>query len=151
MDASFCNWLAGFVDGEGCFSLSAGSNGKSDLLFYKCVFSIALRDDDKRILEQIQETTGLGKVYFFAARGTSQPKATWAVSSKSDCLKLVELFDRYPLRAKKSRDYAIWREAVLLWTKQRHGVRETGPLQERDKFAALKTKLQAVRKYRPAA
>ena len=28
-------------------------------------------------------------------------------------MKLVELLDRYPLRAKKARDYTIWRKAVL--------------------------------------
>lgn len=28
---------------------------------------------------------------------------------------LVQLFDRYPLRAKKAKDYAIWRQAVHSW------------------------------------
>jgi hypothetical protein len=43
-----------------------------------------------------------------------RPGAWQQVSSKGDCLTLVGILDRFPLRAKKRRDYAIWREAVMV-------------------------------------
>lgn len=37
------------------------------------------------------------------------------IETKEGCRRLVDVLDRFPLRAKKARDYAIWREAVLTW------------------------------------
>jgi hypothetical protein len=55
------------------------------------------------------------------------------------------VLDRYPLRAKKRRDYAIWREAVLEWA--------TVPFGRQDwaKMAALRTALSASRPQRGRA
>lgn len=37
----------------------------------------------------------------------------WYATKLADCMALVDVFDRHPLRAKKKRDYEIWRAAVL--------------------------------------
>lgn len=51
----FGNWLAGFTDGEGCFTVEAYRGRAS----HSCSFTIALRVDDKSILDECQLRTGL--------------------------------------------------------------------------------------------
>ena len=41
----------------------------------------------------------------------------WYVTSKRDLARLVAYFDQFPLRAKKARDYVLWREAVAIYLK----------------------------------
>lgn len=119
MNDGFGHWFAGFVDGEGCFTIP---EHKHNGCLY-CRLRIQLRVDDRPLLEYIQEQTGLGVVRTLGRRyGTSQLQAYWAVSRKADCLALVDLLDAYPLRSKKRYDYEVWREAVLLWNTSRQGV-----------------------------
>jgi hypothetical protein len=109
-DPNFGHWLAGFIAGEGCFAISKNGAGS-----FHCEFSLNLRDDDRVILDEIQERTGIGVVLSLAASGTSRPQARWIIRNKQMCLALVDLLDRFSLRAKKGRDYAIWRQAVWSW------------------------------------
>ena len=111
MTDEFGHWLAGFIDGEGCFSIMRNHNRSYVLRFAVCV-----RGDDREIIEQIHAETGLGRV---DSRGyptlLGSPQVEWRVQRKADCMGLVSLLDRYPLRAKKARDYAMWRAAAMLW------------------------------------
>lgn len=111
-DDAFLHWLAGFIDGEGCFSINGSATGRRA---YSCSFDLGLREDDSAILDEMVRRLGIGKVYY-RVTGRSQCRiATWTLRNKRDCLMLVEILDEHPLRAKKARDYAIWREAVLEW------------------------------------
>ncbi|MDI6778191.1 MAG: LAGLIDADG family homing endonuclease [Patescibacteria group bacterium] len=47
-------YIAGFVDGEGCFSLTYRKD-KGKYFYWKASFAVALRKDDKNILESIRE------------------------------------------------------------------------------------------------
>jgi hypothetical protein len=38
-----------------------------------------------------------------------------------DSLKLIEILDRYPLRARKAKDYTIWREAIFAKSGKAYG------------------------------
>jgi hypothetical protein len=117
MNDNFGNWLAGISDGEACFGLRA-QKGRA---VPSARYDLALRDDDSEMLETIKSTLGFGQVYY--ARKTSvnpqgyvsKPRATFCVWNKGDCLKLVEVFEKYPLRSKKHRDFVLWSEAVRLW------------------------------------
>ena len=117
-DDQFGYWFAGFTDGEGCFVIAKNQ------VSYKCLFVISLRVDDLPVLKEIHDRFKIGKLYFTPPRvtmsrpgysATHRATATWSVQSKSDVLRLVAIFDRYPLRAKKRNDYRIWREAAMLW------------------------------------
>src|SRR5271166_5696143 len=107
IDDGFGHWLAGFIDGEGCFFAGTNNNGSPSLSM-----TIALRIDDAAILHECQERTGLGKVYERRFPSLKHPQAKWVVFSKADCQQLTALLRRYPLRAKKARDFAIWAEIV---------------------------------------
>ena len=47
-------YIAGFVDGEGCFSLTYRKD-KGKYFYWKASFVITLKKDDKNILESIKE------------------------------------------------------------------------------------------------
>lgn len=105
-------WLAGFADGEGCFALQRSQRAG----WVQPTFRIGLRADDSTILAELKEEFGGSlTVRHHRGRRNDCPVADWVVGSKDDLRKIVAYFDRYPLRAKKAGDYAIWREAVLIY------------------------------------
>jgi hypothetical protein len=148
----FGHWLAGFIDGEGCFYIVNYKHTREG--GYRMCFCINLRSDDVAILQQCAAVTGLGRLKARANRDSSRlgtrPGMEWIVGRKTDCRRLVELLDRYPLRAKKARDYAIWREAVLLWVDltQPRGQRRVRA--EWGRIPVLREQLAAVRAYAAA-
>lgn len=141
-DEQFENWLAGFIDGEGCFKLNQSSTrpGRTN---WACTFELSLRADDSDILYVIAERTGLGQVGKLEGVKRGNPKRSWRVTSKAGCLGLVEILDRAPLRAKKRRDYEIWREAVLLWQGMVYGRGNN----DWSRFFELREQLTETRRY----
>ena len=113
-EREFANWLAGFIAGEGHFRVNEAKN-ENGAKRYVCQFRIAVRDDDETILNQVIAATGIGRLRKRKSVGASKPQAVWDVFTKQDCLNLVTVLDTCPIRAKKSRDYAIWRQAVHCW------------------------------------
>ena len=94
------------------------------------VFAIGLRADDAAVLDDLCREWG-GGVYFVAGRDEAQkPKALWRVTGKADLLQLVAYFDRFPLRAKKRHDFAIWRRAVGVYVEQGYLAPELQVLRE---------------------
>lgn len=124
------DWFAGFSAGEGCFTCQANHAPR---------FTIALRIDDLAILEQLQGIFG-GCISLRPAYDTKRPQAQWHVTSKRDLLRLVAYFDQHPLRAKKANDYAIWREAVRIYSAKGVGA-------GRRELAVLHEGLVAVKTY----
>lgn len=136
LDDAFCNWLCGFVDGEGNFQFR---EDRKDV-----VFRIILREDDKPILEEIRNRLGVGRLHYRDTSDKSgwkeeyQTKATrsqWVfkVSALVDLVEVViPLFDQYGLRAKKKDQYLIWRGHVLgQWEKT---LRYTEELKTRESY-----------------
>ena len=111
---AFGYWFSGFTDGEGCFAIGQDKR-KSSCAQYNCQFSISLRDDDKEILKKIRDTLGFGKIYeklVYHSYRNAQPQARFDVCSIRQCERLVKIFLKYPLLAKKRNDFEIWRQAV---------------------------------------
>lgn len=150
---AFGHWLAGFVDGEGCFYIGRIAN--KGYVNYRCAFTIALRADDRHLLETIQETIGLGHLVERPPRhvGTfksTAPMVAYEVGSKAGARVLADIFNKYPLRSKKSRDFKIWCEALEDWeTKSRGRAAKTGR-HDWSRMAELHEELKAVRRYAAA-
>jgi LAGLIDADG endonuclease len=102
-------WFSGFADGEGSFGIYA--RGKSG---WAPVFDVRLRADELPILVELRVAFG-GRLNFVQARAGAAPQVHWRVASKGDMQRLAAYFDAYPLRAKKARDYVIWRRAVEIY------------------------------------
>lgn len=147
IDKAFGHWFAGFVDGEGCFWIHKEKGGT----YYACHFKIKVRDDDHAVIELIARTLGFGKVFRTKARPTpgrnGKASSVYLLQSKADCLALLPILDKFPLRAKKARDYAIWREAVVYWQTAKRGNRWHGP-RDNSRMIAFKEAIEAVRAYR---
>ncbi len=119
---AFGNYLSGFTDGEGCFMLAfhessrlCRSGNTYTRLHFDARFTILLRLDDLAILETIQSYFGCGKIFHHLHRPASSPQANFEVRKPKDLfLSVIPHFDQYPLRAKKARDYVIWRRGVEL-------------------------------------
>ena len=112
MDEAFGHWFAGFTDGEGCFQIIEYKPGRYDTRFL-----INLRADDIDILHEIRNQLGMGTVFIYdhcVKDGRKHPTkmARFQITNKKESAWLVEIFDSYPLRAKKRWDYLLWREAV---------------------------------------
>lgn len=147
----FGHWLAGFIDGEGCFAICRRQ--RKGYASYGVFMKLTLRDDDAAILHEIVAATGIGSLFIpsqkrYQHNRNQKPQLGWMVASKADCRTLVAILDRYPLRAKKARDYAIWRDAVEFWASQswyvggRRGPQDWSPLER------LAAELQDVRRWR---
>jgi hypothetical protein len=148
IDAVVCDpptgyWLAGLIDGEGCFRIHSQRCGD----YYAPTFSLKLRDDDAPILHEIVARTGIGRVRLDRSRsGNSRPCAVWRVDSRATTEALAALLDRYPLRTRKARDYAVWRRAIdvragMVRGNRWHGPRDWTPLID------LKRELEQAREY----
>jgi hypothetical protein len=118
---AFGHWLSGFTAGEGCFQLRCGVRSKRprrSLWDAQASFVIGLRRDDAAALELVRSFLGCGLVYYHPGhrrRGHVRPSVEFKVYKAADLARvIVPCFERYPLRAKKARDFAIWREGVLM-------------------------------------
>lgn len=135
------HWLAGFIDGEGYFGIRQHPKGP-----FQCVFSLGLRIDDSAILEELHTRTGLGSLYVDRARQRRNPNAeafrVWLIMSKRDCVALIPLLERFPLRSKKRSDFEIWARAVRAW---QHVIRN-GRNQDWSAIRQLKEELELNRR-----
>lgn len=107
------HWIAGFVAGEGCFTMSGVSLG----------FTISQRSDEVHILEFIARTMGLPLKYIKCTsnqyrrdRGQKAGDEARLQIYHRKILKdrVLPFFDRFPLRARKEVEFKIFRNAVLL-------------------------------------
>ena len=136
LEDGFGHWLAGFVDGEGCFLIQKNHG------IYSPRFTLALREDDRAILDEIAQRVGFGRVGHYHApsmKAVGKPgRVVWEVYRKADALALTRIFDACPLRAKKAADFAVWRRAV-------HAL--FAPSRDWNYLAALKEELESGRAF----
>ncbi len=111
------DWFAGLADGEGCFLILAPrSHGRSK--FYVLQFQIGLRADDASVIYDLaREFGGSVNVYQTPSQRArnSRPTAKWTIASRADVQRIIRYFDKHPLHTKKAKDYALWREAAILY------------------------------------
>ena len=114
------HFLAGFIEGEGHFAIAAHNGGQSR----SCALRLGVRDEDLELINWVVAQTGLGSLRRIAGRATSRPQVEWTVSTQSDCIELVRLLERFPLRGRAQRRFGIWAEAVRVWTTEHRDRRE---------------------------
>ena len=120
---NFGNWLSGFVDGEGCFyapMITQHNKRKNikgiayvrDYEVPRVTFSIILRIDDEQILQKIKQFLQCGGIYYSYSNGIEAIQ--YSVIKHCDvALKIVPHFEKYPLRAKKRKDFETWKKIVM--------------------------------------
>lgn len=109
-------YVTGFVEREGAFTFSR--SGRQIALY----FAIKLPNVDRALLEAIRAYFGeAGRIYDVAARpaptpgsGPTKAAAYYRVCRRDELERIVDHFDRHPLRGTKAGSYAIWRQMVIL-------------------------------------
>jgi hypothetical protein len=117
------DYVAGFIDGEGCFTIVISKHATKKLgLDARLHFQIEVRADDLEILQSIQETLQCGRLYHLNyERYGLNPHVELKVSSLRDIIdKLIPFLSQHPLRAKKKHSYRYFLQAVELFKKKEH-------------------------------
>ena len=116
-------YVAGFIDGEGSFSISIGKHKTLRRGFeVRPEFEIELRKDDQEILERILVTIGIGRIYDCSyERYGWYPHAKYKITSIWDLKEyLFPFLDKHPLQAKKRKSYLLFRKIVLMVCAKEH-------------------------------
>lgn len=114
------DYIAGLVDGEGCFALNFRQDkkyklkGQPEYFYWKVQFAIVLRADDKPLLEKVRDTLDCGSIYLSPPRRRQpSPEVRYSVQNLEDLKeKIVPFFLNNPLHSKKHEDFVLWAEAV---------------------------------------
>ena len=117
------NYVSGFIDGEGSFSVSIGKHLTLKRGWeVRPEFEIELRADDQNILEQVLITIGAGRIYDCSYdRYGWYPHVKYKITNRSDMIEyLFPFLDKHPLQAKKAKAYKIFKQIVLMSVKKQH-------------------------------
>lgn len=117
------HYVAGFVDGEGCFCVSVSKHKTlRRRLEVRPEFAIEVRADDRAILERIQATLECGTIYDLSYdRYGWRPHAKYKVSNVKDLITLIiPFFDQHQLQAKKAESFRIFKIVVEMVARKEH-------------------------------
>lgn len=139
------NWVTGFVDAEGCFSVVI----EISEIFKRKIrisFEINLHEKDKDILYKIQSFFGVGAVYIRSTRKLAVYRVT-NVNYIKDII--IPHFTKYPLISKKRIDFLLWSKVVEIILNKDH-LTEKGFLKTLSYYASInKGVSKKVLKYYP--
>jgi hypothetical protein len=111
----FGYYFSGFFDGEGhlvTFYRVRQARGKQ-VSEFRLALQIAIRNDDLQVLQYIQDNLG-GNIRNNIVPKRGNPVCKWFFENIKQLTEtIIPLFDRYPLRTKKAREYEIWRNLVI--------------------------------------
>lgn len=111
------NWITGFVDAEGCFTITITKDTKYKLGWrITSSFQVKLHVRDRILI--------LGIKSFFNNIGRTWENKDliyYAVNDIKDILNIIiPHFDKYPLITQKQSDFLIWKEIILLINNKEH-------------------------------
>jgi len=111
-------YISGFSDGEGCFSVSFSKRDKFLIGWEtKPSFCVAQNHDRAEVLFLMHKKFGCG----FMRRDAKDRTLKYEVRSLNDLLtKVIPHFENYPLRSGKSKDFKLFKQVCLLMDKGRH-------------------------------
>jgi len=143
------DYVAGFIDGEGCFFLTYRKETKytrpGNPTYYRwsAIFAMTLREDDVKILKQIRDTWECGNVYFLNTKDNRLGKqAYFGVQNIDDAYnKVLPFFKKFPLRAKKKYDFELWSKALELIYKKKKN-REPYTIKDHELLKEIRTKMK---------
>ena len=95
-------YVTGFAESAGSFTF--GRSGKQLLL----VFAVRFPESNRPLLESIRRFFRAGRIY------GDGPACYYRINRPTELLRVVEHFERHPLRGEKKTAFRIWREMVYL-------------------------------------
>lgn len=125
LEPDWCAWFTGWVDGEGSFGSSAINNTGRGIYG---VLKIEVRSDDAPLIYNVENILQCGSISLCHqnpdTKSYSPNRETsirWQCNDIGACRHiLIPLFDKFPLRSKKRRDYEIWRKLIIAISEKHH-------------------------------
>jgi hypothetical protein len=116
------HWLAGFVDGEGCFFVSLmGSSTHKLGSRVQLRFLITQHIRDEQLIKSLVNYLSCGKIY----KGSKRDVVDFVVTRFTDLSgKIIPLFDLYPLQSSKAKDLADFKKVLELMKNKAHLTQE---------------------------
>jgi hypothetical protein len=109
-------YITGLVDAEGCFTTSIYKDSRMKTGWQvKPIFQLNLHKKDLKILEAVQKTWGVGKIYKHG-----EDSLMYRVSSLKNLRIITNHFDNYPLITQKLADYQLFKQSIDLIQKKLH-------------------------------
>lgn len=115
-------WIAGFVEGEGCFFVKTSKSKTHKLgLSVNLNFIIVQNIRDKELMEEIKLVLNCGSITI----NESSAIIRFTVTKFTDIQnKIIPFFDKYPLMGNKGKDYEDFKKVSDLMTKKSHLTKE---------------------------
>lgn len=118
-------WIIGFVDGEGCFTVSFFQHPKSRLRLKWQVFPefvVTQGIKSKKALENIRRFFGCGKIYLNKRYDNHHEHLLkYVVRDREELLEnIIPFFERNPLQSKKKNDFKIFSKIIKMMDKGKH-------------------------------
>ena len=117
------NWMVGFTDGEGCFSVSIIKNSttKSGWQIFP-EFVITQGEKSLVALKNIQKYFNCGKIYINRRKDNHKENLyRYCVRSKSDLKeKIIPFFEKNQLLTAKKMDFEKFHKIILLMDQKKH-------------------------------
>lgn len=140
------HWVVGFVDGEGCFSVSCNRNSTTKLgyqIFPEFVVTQGARS--LNVLEGIRNFFGCGNIFINRRKDNHrEPIYRYCVRSMDDLeKKIIPFFEKHRLRTAKRNDFELFRKAVGMMREGLH-LQEKGMV----KILLLKSRMNRKKKVR---
>ena len=143
----FEQWVVGFVDGEGCFSISVVKNSGCRLGWQvQHEFSVTQASPSRTVLEGLVEFFGCGSIIENNRRDDHRHQLMrYAVKRRSDLIcRIIPFFEEHPLRTTKRQDFESFRVVITMMQKGLHltfegmvkiaGITETMNRKQRSRF-----------------
>ena len=114
----FASYVSGFVDGEGCFSISFTLRAKLKTgIEVRPSFSISQNKRNYVVLEEIRDFFDCGSIRF----SKRDQNYKYEVRSVADLVKkIIPHFKKYPLRTTKQKDFEIFTYVCNLVNQSKH-------------------------------
>ncbi len=114
------DWVAGFVDGEGCFHVSLQRHPEMTAGYQVLPeFVVVQHERDINILHALKRFFGCGVV-----RRNHDERFAFRVRSLKDLEKVCDFFVRHPLKTKKNVECRKFRRVLHIMRDERHLLRE---------------------------
>ena len=113
-------YVSGYVDGEGCFSVSFSRRQKFLVGWEtKPSFSVSQNEERSQVLLLMKDYFGCG----FMRRDFSDKTLKYEVRSLDDLIqKIIPHFNKYPLLSSKQKDFELFKRVCYLMKEGRHRV-----------------------------
>lgn len=111
------NWLAGFIEGEGCFQVVIQKSTTKTRLSVSLRFTLTQHSRDEALMKSLYNCLGCGRYYLVSGRD----EGYFIVSSFPDIYeKIIPLLEKYPLVGSKQQDYLDFIKVAELMRSKAH-------------------------------